>query len=303
MSPKSYLTGYAFSFILFLTVLSLAGCGSGGGGGVPPVEKTDDGTSVSKPGVIIGQAIKGPISEGTVTAYAVTSGVPGDVLGTTITDTNGNYSIPTGNYSGPLFLEITGGSYTDEATGKPVNLPTTAGSGLQVVVDNVSAGSTVQSQITPLTTMAASRARNMPGGLTAANINAANQEIGAYFGDLDILNTQPINPLVLDSAAGASPSAINYGLILAGLSQQAKILGLSDPFDLVIALAQDSNDGIFDGLSGTEIISLDGSSMNSTTGTFLLAIAINAFSEDTAHNASGGVVSETIINGLQDVGG
>jgi len=185
----------------------------------------------------------------------------GAVLGTTPTDVNGNYSL-TLNYTGPLLLEITGGSYIDEATGQTVNVPTSPGSGLQAVVSNVTAGSTLQVQITPLTAMATARAQAMTGGLTASNISAANQQVGAYFGGIDILNTQPINPLVANSSTGATQNAINYGIILAGLSQEAQTLGLTNPFSLVTALVQDFSDGNFDGASGSTPIQLNGSAMN-----------------------------------------
>ncbi len=286
MRHKNYITQCATFLTIIFLVLGLTACGSGGGG---------NGSVNTTPGKISGQAIKGPISGGTVTAYAVTSGAKGAVLGTAITDSDGKYSISTGSYSGPVFLEITGGSYTDEATGTLVNLPTTPGSGLQAVVDNVLEGSTVHVQITPLTTMAAARAQAVSGGLTAANINAANQQVGDYFGGIDILGVPPINPLVPNSAVGATPVAINYGLILAGFSQEAQTLGLTNPLDLISALVRDFSDGSFDGQSGSSPIQLNGSSMDPATGTANLATAINAFSSDLQQNVSGGSVSPSLI--------
>ena len=287
---------------LFLAVSSLSGCGSGGGGENNAGDKSNEGTNGSTAGIITGQAIKGPISGGTVTAYAVSDGVTGSALGTAITDSTGNYSLSIKDYNGPVFLEITGGSYTDEATGKTIYLPLTAGFGLKAVVDNVSAGSAVQSQITPLTTMAAARAQNMPGGLTASNILAANQQISSHFGGIDILNTQPINPLVPGSASEASENAINYGLILAGLSQQTKTLGVSNPFDLFNALAQDLSDGICDGKSGMEDVKLSGFPMNPAIGSILLAAAINTFAQDTTRNLSAATASDTLIAAIRESG-
>jgi uncharacterized repeat protein (TIGR03803 family) len=274
-------------FISLLVAVVVTACGGGGGGG-------SSSTNATTSAVISGNAVAGPIANGTVTAYAVTSsGNQGASLGTTTTDANGAYSL-TLNYTGAVFLEITSGSYVDEATGQTVNVPTTPGSGLQTVLSNVTAGSILSVQITPLTTMAVARAQAMNGGLTAANINAANQLLGTYLGGIDILNTQPINPLVANSATGATQNAINYGLILAGLSEQAHTLGLANPLDLVIALAQDFSDGNFDGKAGSTPLQLNGSAMDPATGTTGLRAAIGTFSTDTSRNLSHGTVSATL---------
>ena len=278
--------------LIFSLCLIFNGCGSGGGGG----KTVPTNNSFGK---ITGQAIKGPVSGGTVTAYAVNSGAKGAVLGTAFTDADGNYSISIGNYSGPVFLEITGGSYTDEATGTIISLPATAGLGLQAVIDNVSAGSSVQHQITPLTTIAAVRAENMSGGLTPSNINAANQEIGTYFGGIDIVHTKPMNPMGSGSSSGAAQEAIDYGLILGGLSQQAQTLGLSNPMTLLGALANDLSDGIADGLKdGVSIPLSDNALLNATASGADLVSAISAFSSDPARNRSGGSVSPGLVTHL-----
>ncbi len=275
-------------FISLLVAVAITACGSGGGGGSSP-------TNTATSAVISGNAMAGPIANGIVTAYTVTSSGSKDaVLGTTTTDVNGAYSL-TLNYTGAVFLEVTGGSYVDEATGQTVNVPTTLGSGLQAVVSNVTASGGMLAQITPLTTMAAARAQAMTGGLTIANINAANQEVGLHFGSIDILSTQPINPLVTNSVAGATQDAINYGLILAGLSKEAQTLGLANPLDLVTALAQDFSDGSFDGKAGPTPVQLNGSAMDPATGTTGLGMAIIAFSADTSHNVSGGTVPPALI--------
>ncbi len=276
-------------FISLLVVVAVTACGSGGGGG-SSAANTPQATAV-----ISGNAVAGPIVNGTVTAYAVTSlGSKGASLGITTTDASGAYSL-TLNYTGAVFMEVTGGSYVDEATGKTVNVPTAPGSGLQAVVSNVVVGVSILAQITPLTTMAVARAQAMTGGLTPDNINAANLQVGYRFGSIYILSTQPINPLVVNSATGATQDAINYGLILAGLSKEAQTLGLTNPLDLVTALAQDFSDGVFNGEAGSTTIQLNGSAMNPATGTTGLGAAISTFSADTSHNVSGGTVPAALI--------
>ena len=278
--------------VLFLCLL-MTGCGGGGGS-----------SSAPGPATISGQAVKGPIAGGTVTAYAIAAGAPGNALDSTITDADGNYSLTIEGYSGPMLLEITGGSFIDEATGAAIDLPATPGSGLRAVIGSV-AGGNLEVQITPLTTLAAARAAQMSGGLTTAGIDAANQQLGAYFGGIDLLATSPIDPTVDASAAGALQAEIDYGLILGGLSQLAELLGV-DPLALVMALAEDIGDGSFDGESGGAPVVVEGDPLPATAGDADLAAAIGTFSAG-ASNLSGGTVSSALLDliaggGPQSVG-
>lgn len=273
----------------------LSACGGGGDGttGCGNCNQALSGATIS------GLAVKGPVSYGTVTAYAVTaSGTQSAVISRTVTTGSGSYSLALGNYTGAVLLELTGGSYIDEATGQTIMIPSDPGAGLQAVVSNVTTDSTLEVQITPLTTLATARAHGLTGGFTAANIDSANHQVGAYFGGIDILGTAPINPVVVNSARGATRGAINYGLILAGLSEEAQTLGLTNPFELVTALAQDFHDGRFNGHTGATPIQLNGSAMNPASGTTELAMAISAFSWDTSLNLSGGAVPSTLVDAI-----
>lgn len=81
-------------------------------------------------------------------------------------------------------------------------------------------------EITPVTSMAQVRAKYMNGGMTAANIAAANREIGAYFMVNDILSTPPMDPLKQGSGTNATQDSLNYGMAIAAMSQYAQNLGL-----------------------------------------------------------------------------
>lgn len=267
--------------VLILCLL-MAGCGGGGGGSSDP-----------RPAIVSGQAVKGAIAGGTVTAYAIAAGVPGNVLATAITDADGNYSLTIEGYSGPVLLEITGGSFIDEATGAAIDLPGSSGSGLRAAVGNVTAAGDLQVQITPLTTFAAARAAQMTDGLTASNIDAANQQLSAYFGGIDLLAMSPIDPTVAGASAGASQAAVDYGLILGGLSQLADLLGV-DPLTLVTALAEDIGDGDFDGAYGGAAVIAGGDPLPADTGGADLAAAIGTFSAGSA-NLAGGTASPALL--------
>ncbi len=148
--------------------------------------------------MIGGIAVKGPVGGATVDAFAVLNGFLGAKIGSTITDPQGNFTVPLGMYSGAVMLQVSGGTCMDEATNK--SMPMHAGDVMTAVMPLVTAGSaTSDIEITPLTSMAQARAKNMTGGMTEANIDAANAAVGTYFMVNDILHAPPINPLVQNS--------------------------------------------------------------------------------------------------------
>jgi len=186
-------------FIAILGLLSIISSG-GGGGGSDTTPPPPSGTAIS------GMAIKGPISGGTATAFELDSnGVKGNQLGTATTASDGSFSIDIGSYTGNVIVEVTGGTYTDEATNSSVSNNTTLRVPLVNVTGNVSA------QTTPLTEIAAQIAENA-GGLTSANIQSATALVSNLIGGADIVSIEPAN--VLDSnAATASAAEQVYGLM------------------------------------------------------------------------------------------
>ncbi len=193
--------------------LLLFGCGGGGGG--------SDGATPVANGVITGTAVKGPVSGATVTAFAISNGVMGAQIGTGTTDAQGNFTLSIGAYSGPVMLRMTGGTYTDEATGASMTMQ--PGDMMTSMMPQAIAGAVMGGvQITPLTSMAQVRAQSMSGGMTPANIAAANTAMGNYFSVNDILYTHPMNPLTPGSGSGATQDMRNYGIMLAAMSQYAR---------------------------------------------------------------------------------
>jgi len=265
-----------FFILTFMTVflLMLSGCGGG--------------DSTTAPGAvgsatISGTAVKGPIDSGTVRAYAVVNGASGTQLATAVTDSLGNFSMTVQNYAGPVMLIMTGGTYTDEASG--VVMTMAANDVMTAVVPTISNGSMITGmQITPLTSMAQARAAHMINGMIAANIDAANTAISNYFMVQDILYTVPINPLVTASGAGASQDMINYGITIAAMTQYAQTIGMTHSSGIVTALMDDASDGIMNGMMGKTSISMagmggmmGGTMMQSTAGTTGLANAMTTF--------------------------
>ena len=73
--------------------LILVGCGGGGSAST---------SGSSEKGSISGLAVDGPIVGGLVTAYMLNGGIKGNAIATATTDGNGNYSLNSGSYTGPL---------------------------------------------------------------------------------------------------------------------------------------------------------------------------------------------------------
>lgn len=207
------------------------------------LSETTDTTETTE---LTGEATKGPISDGTVSVYVLNNdGSRGDLLATATTASDGSYSVNLEEYTGAVAVVITGGNYIDEATGENVNLET--GDELETLLAATEDGMTVA--VTALTTIAASRAsENAASGLAAA-IDAANQEVADVFGlaNPDLSGIIPSD--LTESVAGDTDAEQVYGAVQSGLSQIAETNGLSsaEVLDLIANMAEDFEDGTFDG--------------------------------------------------------
>jgi hypothetical protein len=237
---------------------ALAACGGGGGG----VDASGGLQAGGDPGTttIAGSVVKGPVNGATVTAYSVLGGMMGTPLASTTTDANGAFAMPMAANGGPIMLRVTGGTYTDEATGAKVTFA--PGQMMATVLSSLASG-TASVQVTPLTAMAQAMAAGMPGGMTAANINAANAAVGGYFMVGDIVHTPPVNPLVSGSGVGVAAPMANYGIALAAMAQYAKNAGVPSS-TFVGAMMQDAADGVLDGKAGSTPIAMGAGMMGGT---------------------------------------
>ena len=284
-----------------LSATALVACGGGGGDG--------GGSTSAKNGTISGTATKGPLSGATVRAFAINNGIKGSQLGSAQTDAGGNFAMTVAAYSGPMMLQLHGGSYMDEATGTRMNILDADDMTCVVPSVSITADSTVTGiQVTPLTSMAQDWAEHMAGGMTATNISTANMRIGAaYMGSgMDIVMTHPIDPTVVGSANGASIDAKNYGMMLAAISQEAHQLGMtSSSSAMVTAMHNDAEDGAMDGtMSGTPINMsgmggmMGGGNMMPAAGSGELATAMAMFINGPMNRS--GVTSVAEMQALMD---
>ena len=188
---------------LILVVLALFGCGGGGGSDAP------SGTTK-----ISGVASVAPINGGTVEVFKIVNGVkvtPSIASGKT--DANGSYTLSWQSYSGPVLVEVSGGSYIDPASGNTsATIPLVAP--LRAVVPNASG--TVSAAVTPFTELAVQ--------LSGANLSTAaikNEDVAIMFNVDDIIKTQPLAPTA-NALTAATPAQRSYTLALTAFSQIVK---------------------------------------------------------------------------------
>lgn len=281
---------------MFTTLLLATACGGGG--------TSDAGVGSGGTGYISGAVAKGPVGNATVTAFGIAGGQVSAQVGATTTDTDGNFSMAIGTYAGPVMLQVRGGSYIDEATGAPMSMA--PGDVMTVALPTIAGGATTSGvQVTPVTAMAQTVAQHRVGGMTDANISAANTAMGNYFSVTDIVHVRPMNPLVAGSGVGAGLDAQNYGMTLAAMSKQAQSLGLGSSSAMVTALMSDAADGMMDGKAGSTAVQMGGMAgammMPSTAGTSGLGAAMNAFM-NSAQNRSG-VMTTALMGRLNGASG
>ncbi len=272
----------------------LAACGGG--------DSTVAGVGSGGTGYIAGFATKGPVASATIAAYGISNGQMAGQIGSATSDLEGRFSMAIGNYAGPVLLQMSGGRYTDEATG--ASMPMESVDVMTAVMPGVVAGaSNADIQLTPVTAMAQAMAQQLAGGMTDANIAVANRAVGNYFSVSDILHVQPMNPLLPGAGASASQDAKNYGMTLAAMSKYAQIQGMSYSSAMVTAMMNDASDGVMNGRKGANPIAMSmggmmgNRTMASGAGTSHLADAMAAFMSSRL-NASG--VSATDMAALME---
>lgn len=206
---------------------SLASCGLPQNGATPEVQTTD-----------ISGITVGPIVDGTLTIYALNpDGTYGAVIESKSTSpTDGAYSAAI-SYSGDAIIEVSGGTYVDEATGETVGL-----SGkLRAAVAGLTGSVTVA--VTPMTEVAAAMALSDNSAYDLrTRIQNANYVVGALSGNINIINTLPADPTDTASQT-ASTDSVTYGLLLGTVSQMVHDGKAASVADAVAKIKADLADG------------------------------------------------------------
>ncbi len=173
--------------ILYFVVLLLTGCGSNGKSGGEATTSTAP--PPAQASVLSGMVSKGPISGAAVKVYGIKDGLidTSAPIGTGETVDGGSYSVSLGSYEGPVFVEVTGGIFTDEASGATVALKIP----LHAVVTGVKLNATTTVSVTPLTELAYKKAKGS-GPLTSESIDNSNASVAVSFSLRNIVSVLPV---------------------------------------------------------------------------------------------------------------
>lgn len=206
----------------------------------------------SNESTVSGTAAKGYVANATVELYAyLETGARGKLLASTVTDAKGKYSARV-NYRGAMEVVVSGGSYTDEATGTTVSLGNHKLRSIIIVNGNAEVAA-----VTALTTIAAAHVdAHASAGLNTAIANA-NTRVSTAFGLQGINLTETIPSDFSAAAATHSEAQLKYGIVQAGLSQVVKEQGLAAEklLDLVADISADYSDGSFNDSKGSVALS------------------------------------------------
>lgn len=150
-------------------------------------------------------------------------GTPGLTLGTTDTDTEGNFSLLVSRTSDPVILTLASGVYKDEATGNDRTL--SADETYLSLKESLNEEKT-NFHITPFTDLAARLAlkKIILGYKSSATISTYYSEMAELIG-LKGEDLRTLTPVDLSSASSVSAASLNeknYSLVIAGLSQLIK---------------------------------------------------------------------------------
>ena len=279
-------------FVLFGSLflgLSLQGCG--GGGSTAEATSTDGSPSISDSSSnsnpqklpadtsLDGSAIKGVIANGIVNAYLVNNGQRGDLVATTTTDANGNFSLGvSSSYSGTLLLTLTAGSNTtmtcdsvdgcgataagdgnfDLNTNDSVDFGEKFSLGSDFLLSAaVEANSGSNAYITTLSHLAAEYAASLNGGLNNDNVADANSQVAQIFNLTgDITKIRPVDLTDNDEVNGASTSEAQLSMLSVAVLSDLNNANIQNQID---SLAADfrNNQGQFvqnNSLDGSETL-------------------------------------------------
>ena len=217
------------SFTLLLAACGGGGDSGGGSGSTPaPAPGPTPAPAPATSNTVQVSFTKGPVSG----AEASLIDADGNVVAGPVMSMDGVATFEEVTYQGMVYARFTGGSYTDEATGNPVNLSSgfTIRSG---VIDN-SGTDTVQLTATPLTEIGFLRAiaANTAPTMDLAMVNTYIDEVADEFG-LDGIDLTTVTPTRLQDMSSSFTSDVferdSYGTVLAAITQQ--ILDAGDPAD------------------------------------------------------------------------
>ena len=193
---------------VFSVVSLLSACGGGGGDGLP---------AEAPSAALDGTVTDAVITNGILRVFKFDDGQQGELIAETVTDGKGDFEIA--NFTSqdrPIVIEVSGGRYTEEASGVSVDL--LDGQVLRAYLF-YEQGSAITLQVTPFTHMASCLADYKTS--TGVNVNNAITEATSVFSGLvgvDILGTKPLDITDPNNANFELTDNLRYGAVLAAIS-------------------------------------------------------------------------------------
>jgi len=255
----------------------LSACGGGKGA---------SGNSTGGSGHVTGLVVKGTVANADVTAYRLDATLTrGSSLASTTSAADGTFSITIPPYNGALEIVATGGSYSDEAVGSPVQLT----SELSTAIASFQSGGTVNVTLSPVSTIARYLAKSevqRVGSSPSDAITNAWTHVNAHFGALTWQTIVPTNITPSSPIIVTLSDQTKAGLILAGFSRLARTLAEASsltPGTVVTAstlsgaAASDATDGKLDGAASSTTLAQGTQTLTGQTFRNGLARAIVGF--------------------------
>ena len=242
---------------LWILALSLVLAACGGGGAGSACDTCVTGTTIPI-GSVSGTTFDGRITNGTVTVYDFTTGAKGAQLAQATSDSNGLYSLSLQVESRPIFLEVTGGYYAEEAGTNPVTVTLGSNQRLSAVTDYTT-GSTLKVAVTTFTHLAAGLAAYeiSKGTAVSTAINDANNRASSLIG-VNVLTTSPKEITDVTNASATLTPELRYGFMAGAISMwtynnapssKSAHLAPYTSIDFAQLLYQDiAADGLLDGM-------------------------------------------------------
>ena len=185
----------------------LSACGSGGGG-VP---------ATAPSATLDGTVTDAVITNGTLRVFKFDDGKKGELIAETITDGNGDFKIAGfTSQDRPVVIEVSGGRYTEEASGVSVDL--LPGQVLRAYMF-YEQGSAITLQVTPFTHLASCLADyKIRSGVNVNNAITESTSVFSGLAGVDILGTKPLNITDPNNANFEVTDNLRYGAVLAAIS-------------------------------------------------------------------------------------
>lgn len=247
---------------------------------------------------VSGVVFQGPVAGATVRAYSYADGRKGAELAQALTDASGRYAFSGSLPSGVVLLEVTGGTYREEASARDITVGTDVPLRSLIRVGS-NTGGTIGTYTTfgaALADYLASRGRSLESAIDEA-YTAINAAVG-----VDVRSTAPLDVTDVANAGGLTP-AHEYGFFEAALSQWTADAGIQNnvtPHTLytsssMLTLAFDDlrSDGVLDGRGSNGAQRLGSVALSTDTYRHELALALLRFARSGANRT--GLTSDQLL--------